>query len=78
METETIYRIEENGHSMYSFGFTNRYVETMGFRTYFLRVSLETNVKSTDLHIIGRNMSFELFRERIRAKIGVFPSKNML
>ena len=47
----------------------------MGFRTYFLRASLETNVKSTDLHITGRNMSFELFRERIRAKIGVFSGK---
>ena len=37
---------------MYSFGFTNRYVETMVFRTYFLRASLEAIGKSVRLHII--------------------------
>lgn len=63
---------------MYSFGFTNRYVEMMGFRTYFLRASLETNVKSTDLHIIGRNMAFDLFPRTDKGKIGVFSSKNAL
>ncbi|EPI58598.1 hypothetical protein HMPREF1578_01534 [Gardnerella pickettii JCP8017B] len=54
LETETIYRIEENGHSTYRIGFTNRYVETMGFRTYFLRASLEAVGKSVRLNIIGQ------------------------
>lgn len=53
---------------MYSFCFTNRYVETMGFRAYCLRTSLETKAKSTDLHIIGRNMAFELFPRTYKGK----------
>ena len=75
LETETIYRIEENEHSMYSFGFTNRYVETMGFRTYFPERSLEAVGKSVRL---GRNMAFDLFPRTDKGKIGVFSSKNTL
>ena len=37
--------------------------------------SLETNVKSTDLHIVGRNIAFELFPRTYKGKIGAFSGK---